>query len=57
MWFADRQMGPTLIAFGRPDQQQAFLPGILAGETTWWIGMSEPGGGQRPRRPLDVGPP
>ena len=45
MWFADRQMGPTLIAFGRPDQQQAFLPGILAGETTWSIGMSEPDAG------------
>jgi alkylation response protein AidB-like acyl-CoA dehydrogenase len=45
MWFADRQMGPTLIAFGRPDQQAEFLPGILAGETTWCIGMSEPGAG------------
>jgi alkylation response protein AidB-like acyl-CoA dehydrogenase len=45
MWFADRQMGPTLIAFGRPDQQQEFLPGILAGETTWSIGMSEPEAG------------
>jgi alkylation response protein AidB-like acyl-CoA dehydrogenase len=45
MWFADRQMGPTLIAFGRPDQQEAFLPGILAGETTWSIGMSEPEAG------------
>jgi alkylation response protein AidB-like acyl-CoA dehydrogenase len=45
MWFADRQMGPTLIAFGRPDQQRAFLPGILAGETTWCIGMSEPDAG------------
>ena len=45
MWFADRQMGPTLIAFGRPDQQRAFLPGILAGETTWSIGMSEPEAG------------
>ncbi len=45
MWFADRQMGPTLIAFGRPDQQQTFLPGILAGETTWSIGMSEPEAG------------
>ncbi|MGI9029865.1 MAG: acyl-CoA dehydrogenase family protein [Ilumatobacteraceae bacterium] len=45
VWFADRQMGPTLIAFGRDDQQQAFLPGILAGETTWSIGMSEPEAG------------
>ncbi len=45
MWFADRQMGPALIAFGRPDQQEAFLPGILSGETTWCIGMSEPDAG------------
>ena len=27
IWFADRQMGPSLINFGRPDQQQEFLPG------------------------------
>lgn len=45
MWFADRQMGPTLIAYGREDQQEAFLPGILSGETTWCIGMSEPDAG------------
>ncbi len=45
MWFGDRQMGPTLIAYGRPDQQAEFLPGILAGETTWCIGMSEPNAG------------
>lgn len=45
MWFADRQMGPTLIAFGRPDQQEQFLPGILSGEATWCIGMSEPEAG------------
>ncbi|MDQ3738364.1 MAG: acyl-CoA dehydrogenase family protein [Actinomycetota bacterium] len=45
MWFADRQMGPALIAYGREDQRRAFLPGILAGETTWCIGMSEPNAG------------
>jgi len=45
MWFADRQMGPTLISYGTPDQQAEFLPGILSGETTWCIGMSEPNSG------------
>ena len=45
MWFGDRQMGPTLIAYGRPDQQAEFLPKILSGETTWCIGMSEPNAG------------
>ncbi|MCU1504988.1 MAG: putative acyl-CoA dehydrogenase, partial [Ilumatobacteraceae bacterium] len=45
MWFADRQMGPTLIAYGRPDQQAEFLPRILSGDTTWCIGMSEPDAG------------
>ncbi|MEO7370205.1 MAG: acyl-CoA dehydrogenase family protein, partial [Ilumatobacteraceae bacterium] len=44
-WFADRQMGPSLITYGRPDQQAEFLPQILSGETTWCIGMSEPDAG------------
>jgi alkylation response protein AidB-like acyl-CoA dehydrogenase len=45
MWFADRQMGPSLISYGRPDQQAEFLPQILSGDTTWCIGMSEPNAG------------
>ena len=44
-WFADRQMGPSLIAYGTEDQQQRFLPGMLSGDTTWCIGMSEPDAG------------
>lgn len=44
-WFGDRQMGPALIQYGTKEQQEKFLPGILAGETTWCIGMSEPNSG------------
>ncbi len=44
-WFADRQIGPTLMEFGTPEQQARWLPGILAGESMWCIGMSEPDAG------------
>ena len=44
-WFADRQMGPSLLAYGTADQQAEFLPDIVAGDTTWCIGMSEPDAG------------
>lgn len=44
-WFADRQMGPALIAYGTKQQQDEFLPNMLAGKTTWCIGMSEPNAG------------
>jgi alkylation response protein AidB-like acyl-CoA dehydrogenase len=45
MWVADRQMGPSIIAHGTVDQQAEFLPGMLSGEATWCIGMSEPDAG------------
>lgn len=44
-WFADRQFGPSLFTYGTPDQQAEYLPGILSGEDTWCIGMSEPEAG------------
>ena len=45
MWFADRQMGPSFIDYGTPDQQAEYLPKMLTGESTWCIGMSEPDAG------------
>ncbi|MSO87628.1 MAG: acyl-CoA dehydrogenase [Acidimicrobiia bacterium] len=44
-WFADRQMGPTLLQFGTPAQQEQHLPAILDGTSAWSIGMSEPDAG------------
>jgi alkylation response protein AidB-like acyl-CoA dehydrogenase len=44
-WFADRQMGPTLLQFGTPEQQAEHLPAILDGTSAWSIGMSEPDAG------------
>lgn len=38
-------LGPTLIAFGTPEQQQRFLPRIRAVEELWCQGYSEPGAG------------
>jgi len=45
MWFADRQMGPTIIAYGTADQKAEYLPRMLSGDSTWCIGMSEPDAG------------
>jgi alkylation response protein AidB-like acyl-CoA dehydrogenase len=38
-------LGPLLIQYGRPDQKERFLPGILNGDDIWCLGMSEPGAG------------
>ncbi|MCW2812622.1 MAG: acyl-CoA dehydrogenase [Nocardioides sp.] len=38
-------MGPTLMAFGTPEQQARFLPPIVAVEELWAQGYSEPGAG------------
>jgi alkylation response protein AidB-like acyl-CoA dehydrogenase len=43
--FGVSMVGPVLIAFGTPAQQQRFLPGILTGEHWWCQGYSEPGAG------------
>ena len=45
MYFADRQIGPSLLQFASPEQRRRWLPGMLAGESMWCIGMSEPDNG------------
>jgi alkylation response protein AidB-like acyl-CoA dehydrogenase len=43
--FGPVMVAPVIMAFGSPQQQQRFLPGIASGEVWWSQGYSEPGSG------------
>ncbi len=44
-WFADRQIGPSLLRHGTEKQRATFLPPMARGELYFCIGMSEPDSG------------
>lgn len=44
-WMGDRQHGPNIAANGTQEQKDSLLPGIVSGELSFAIGMSEPGAG------------
>jgi len=44
-WFADRQIGPSLLKHGTPAQRRRYLPQMAAGDCFFAIGMSEPDSG------------
>lgn len=44
-WVADRQSGPLLMRFARPEVAKRVVPQIARGEVSFCIGMSEPDSG------------
>ncbi|EHB55475.1 Isovaleryl-CoA dehydrogenase [Mycolicibacterium rhodesiae JS60] len=44
-WIGDRQIGPTILRYGTPELQHELLPGIVAAEYVFCLGMSEPEAG------------
>jgi len=43
--FGPIMVAPVIMAFGSPEQQRRFLPGIASGDVWWSQGYSEPGSG------------
>jgi alkylation response protein AidB-like acyl-CoA dehydrogenase len=43
--FGLKMVGPVIMAFGTPEQQQRFLPRIISADDWWCQGYSEPGAG------------
>ncbi|MEW6034571.1 MAG: acyl-CoA dehydrogenase family protein [Chloroflexota bacterium] len=44
-WFADRQVGPCLLAYGSEQQKREYLPRIIAAEMFFGLALSEPEAG------------
>jgi alkylation response protein AidB-like acyl-CoA dehydrogenase len=44
-WIGDRQIGPAILRYGTPELQHELLPGIVAAEYLFCLGMSEPEAG------------
>jgi alkylation response protein AidB-like acyl-CoA dehydrogenase len=44
-WFADRQIGGSILRYGNEQQKRQYLPQIIAGEMYVGLGMSEPEAG------------
>jgi alkylation response protein AidB-like acyl-CoA dehydrogenase len=44
-WFADRQIGGSIVTYGNDEQKKELLPKIIRGEAYIGLGMSEPGAG------------
>jgi acyl-CoA dehydrogenase len=44
-WMADRQIGPAILRHGSEQLRREILPGIVAADYLFCLGMSEPGAG------------
>jgi Acyl-CoA dehydrogenases len=44
-WFADRQVGRAILAYGTEEQKREFIPKIVRGDAFFAVGMSEPEAG------------